>query len=216
VDVKAENNNRSVQALTIGGAIGGVAAGVAIGVVNLTGATKASVGAATIGGGGGTVASLTIESHDNSQGTTEAIAVAAGIGIALNGAVAFTHVHPSEVSAVLSGSASVHVTGAVAVTAESQPVATSIAFGAAIAGAASLGVSYASATNDVNIFASIGDGADLDPASVQVTATLDRPTGGTNPKNAYANAIAGGGGILLGAEGAISNASTSGTVAASI
>ena len=91
IDVKAENNNRSVKALTIGGAIGGVAAGVSIGFVNLTGSTKASVGSATIGDTG-TVSSLTIESHDSSRGETQAYAVAAGIGVALNGAVALTKV----------------------------------------------------------------------------------------------------------------------------
>ena len=43
-----------------------------------------------------------------------------------------------------------------------------------------------------------------------------RPTGGTNPKNAYANAVAGGGGILLGAQGAVALSSTTGSVSASL
>jgi hypothetical protein len=152
IDVKAENDNRSVQALTIGGAIGGVAAGVSIGYVDLTGSTKASVGNATIGDTG-TVSSLTVEAHDNSQGSTEAIAVAAGIGVALNGAVALTNVHPSEVSAKLSGGASINVTGAIQVNAKAAPSSRSVAIGVGVSGGASLGVSYAEADDNLNVIA---------------------------------------------------------------
>ncbi|MDX6411833.1 MAG: hypothetical protein QOE91_1349, partial [Gaiellaceae bacterium] len=213
INVNAENN-RSVEALTIGGAIGGVAAGVAIGVVNLTGSTKASVGSVTIGDTG-TVASLTVQATDNTSARTEAIAVAAGIGVALNGAVAYTRVHPSEVSARVSGAASVNVTGAVNVTATAKPEVISTAFGVAVAGGAALGLSYARANNEVNVIASIGNGANFTAGSLSVTASLDVPAG-VHPKNAYANAVAGGGGLLLGAEGGISSATTSGSVTASI
>ena len=214
IDVKAENANRSVSALAIGGAIGGVAAGVAIGVVNLTGSTKASVGTATIGATG-TVSSLTVEAHDNSTARTQAIAVAAGIGVALSGAVALTHVHPSEVSATLAGGASITVTGAINVTAEAKPNVTSEAFGVAVAGGAGLGISIASATNDVNVSATVTAGSHFSVGSLSVAATLDLPTG-LHAKNAYANSVAGAGGILLGASGAVSNAETSGSVSASL
>ena len=226
IDVKAENNNRSVKALTIGGAIGGVAAGVSIGVVNLTGSTKACVGYVAAGGtcGGavtigdtGTVSSLTVEAHDNSQGETQAYAVAAGIGVALNGAVAYTHVHPSEVSARLSGAASINVTGAIQVTADAAPSARATAFGVAVSGGAALGVSYAQADDNVNVISTVGNGSQFTAGSLSVNAGLSVPTSGAaQPRNAYASAIAGGGGILLGAEGAFSSATTSGTVAASI
>jgi len=214
IDVKAENNNRSVKALTIGGAFGGVAAGVAIGVVNLTGSTKATVGNAIIGSGG-TVSSLTVEAHDNSTATTEAIAVAAGIGIALSGSVAFSHVHPSEVTASISGGATITVTGALNVNADAKPNVTAEAFGIAVAGGAGLGISLAFATNNVTVHASIGDGSHFNAGSISVGAALDEPAG-LHAHNAYASSVAGGGGILLGASGALSYATTSGSVSASI
>ena len=214
VVVRAENNNRSVEALTIGGAIGGVAAGVAIGVVHLTGSTKASIGNATIGDTG-TVGSVLVEAKDNSIARTQAIAVAAGIGVALNGAVALTDTHSSEVSARIAGGAQITVTGAITVNAIAKPQTTAIATGIGVAGGASLGVSYAAANNEVNVIASIGDGAHFSAGSLVVSAAMNVP-GGAHPKNAYANAVAGGGGILLGAQGAFSQAETSGTVTASL
>ncbi|MGH2998311.1 MAG: beta strand repeat-containing protein, partial [Gaiellaceae bacterium] len=212
IDVKAEND-RSVSALTIGGAIGGVAAGAAIGYVGLSGSTTASVGDVTIGDTN-TVSSLTVEAHDASHASTEAIAVAAGIGIGLAGAVALSHVNPTT-SATLSGSATITTTGAVNVTADATPQADSEAIGVGVAGVAGLGVSYAEATANGSVTASVGDGADYSAGSLTVTASRLNPTESQTPTT-YADAIAGGGGILLGASGAIANASSTATVTASL
>src|SRR5207237_1633911 len=136
------------------------------------------------------------------------IAVSAGIGVALSGAVALTDSHPSEVSARISGSASVTVTGAVTLNAVSKAQSRAEAFGVSIAGGAALGLSYAQADDEVNVIAAIGNGATFNAGSLSVTASLDLP-GGAHPKNAYANAVAGGGGLLLGAAGAIARATAS-------
>ncbi|MES1246633.1 MAG: hypothetical protein ABUS54_03040, partial [Actinomycetota bacterium] len=212
IDVNAENN-RSVASLTIGGAFGAVAAGVAIGVVILDGSTSASIGDATIGDTG-TVTNITVESHDRSVGNSEAIAVTAGIGVALAGAVAIAHVNAGS-TASIDGSASINATGALQVTADAQPQAIADAIGVAVAGGAGLGVAWAEAHADGSVSASISDGADFTVGSVSVTASRLAPTD-LNDRNAKANAVAGGGGILLGASGAIAKASSTASVTASL
>ncbi|MGH2998184.1 MAG: beta strand repeat-containing protein, partial [Gaiellaceae bacterium] len=161
-----------------------------------------------------TVSSLTVEAHDASHASTEAIAVGAGIGIGVAGAVALSHVNPTT-SATLSGSAHITTTGAVNVTADATPQVDSDAIGVGVAGAAGLGVSYAESQANGNVTASVGDGANFSVGSLSVSASRLTPTD-SEAHTTDATAIAGGGGILFGASGAIATASSTATVTASL
>ncbi len=172
------------------------------------GATTTVDGGAQIGQTG-TVNSLTVSSSDTNTAEAHTVAVSAGIG-AFTANFASSTVN-SQSTASIGNGAKVAVTAGVTVSATATPATSSRVDGVSVGVAAGLGASDATATTAENVTASIGNSVIIGATLLSVTATLSPPPG-TNTKNAYADALAGGGGILVGVQGAAANATTNGTV----
>ena len=210
IDVKAENQ-RDLSSLTIGGSIGLVSAGAAIAIINMHGGTQAWSDGSI--GQGGTVTSLTVEAHDHTNGHALAIGVAAGIGVGLAGSVALMTVDPT-VSGELSGN--VTTTGTVSVLADTDLQASTESFGVAVGGGAGIGVAVATASTNPTVSATVTGGSHVAGGGLTVTAERDLPGKAVGATSTYANAVSGGGGILVGINGSLAITNAGGSVTATV
>jgi hypothetical protein len=214
------DTTQNVNGKTIGAAVGAVAVGASFVVVNVggdgtnTGFTTAGIGQNANIGNNQTVGSVNVTATYNSGVDAQATGMAGGILGTTSANFAFANVDPTVGASIGSGS-NVTASGDVTVDADAKPEAQANVIGVSVAVGAGLGISAASASTDVNVTASVGANATLSAGSLEVTAQLDLPAVPA-PKNAYASAVAGGGGLLLGVQGAVASATTSGNVSASV
>jgi len=211
--------NRTLNADVVGGAIGGVAAGAAIALGTAGGSTDSYLDTNVQVGqqSGESVGSITVSAASIDNVYTDAIAVAAGIGAgAVNDSQAA--INPGVQASVGDG-ANLTTTGAISVMASETPASNATSKGVAV-GAVGLGASYSTADNDATVVAFVGTNnppQGVNPKGVKLAATsltisaLQQP--GSSP-SAYAQAIAGAGGTLVGANATYAETSSNGTVQA--
>jgi len=211
--------NRILNANVVGGAIGGVAAGAAIAQGTAGGSTNAYLDTNVQVGqqSGESVGSITVSAASVDNVNTDAIAVAAGIGAgAVNDSQAA--INPTVQASVGDG-ANLTTSGAISVMASETPASNAASKGIAV-GAVGLGASFSTADNNATVLAFVGTnnlpqgvtptGVRLAGSSLTISA-LQQP--GSGP-SAYAQAIAGAGGTLVGANATYAETSSNGTVQA--
>ncbi len=147
--------------------------------------------------------------------TANTIGVSAGVGA---GSVNYaqTTIAPT-VEAYIGADSKVTTTGSVAIGAIETPSGSATSTGVAIGEGAGLGVSLAQADNAANVSAYLGDGSQISAADQNGTRAftiIAQQFPAANSPSAYADAIAGAGGLLLGADGASAEASSGGEVQA--
>ena len=206
-------DTRNLQELTGQVSAGAVGAGASYTRLDVTGGSSSTVDGGAQIGQSGTVNSLTVTSNDTSTAQAHTVAVSAGIG-AFSADFAYSTVNSQSTASIGKG-AKVTVAGGVTVSATATPATKAQVDGVSVGAGLGVGASLATASTTEDVAASIGDSVVIGATLLSVTATLEPPAG-TNTKNAYANALAGGGGILAGVQGSVATATTGGTVSASV
>lgn len=197
--VKAETNRKSASE-AIGTTVGGLAIGASISRTIFDGATSSSMGSRVHA----TVDGLVLEAEDSSTAKAKAIAGSAGI---LSGSGA-------DAEATVSTTVDAHTDGNVHITANDDAsvqatgkASTSATAWGVNAGLAAVGVSKSSASVTSDVTAQIGENNIVQADHLSVSASTALPTGGTTA-SADSKAASGG---LIGINGALSNASYSGS-----
>lgn len=198
LDVTAEDDSE-VQAHAYGGSAGGAAAGVVVADAAKSSQVEAALaGSSRVSG----YDSLTIDADSHGRVEAEGIGASAGLLFAANG-VGVSARDSSRVRAEIGDAAVVAVNNAISVNASARPQAYADALGVSVGGTAGLGASVAIARADVDVDAHLGDNVLLTADSVSVDASASPD--GTTP-GAYAKAVAGTGGTLLGATASVAEA----------
>lgn len=196
----------TTQMVFTGGVTGGA---VAVGASVATASRTSSVAARVLNGS--TVNVTTLAVGASGAGTLSTTATALGGGIVAGvGADAEAHEN-SSVLAEIGSSASIttSATGVgTLVSASITPNLSSEAIGVSVGGGA-VGVAIAKSTVSATVTADVGDNVSFSGGALAVTAMALVPTGGTT---AWAKALAGGGGSLIGAQGSLAQASENATV----
>ncbi|WP_439114113.1 leukotoxin LktA family filamentous adhesin, partial [Hydrogenophaga sp.] len=190
------------QTTLLSEAIGASAGALAVGVVTATAAQTGSVGTTLAG-------SLTSESFTaiaERDASTEASAWGGVAGVFAGAGAGATATDAGTVSLVLgSGTAIDAGSGNLNLSARSNPSAETSAFGVSVAAGAAVGVSVALSEVETNVNVSAAGPVSLRGADLLVTAVL-----GSGDGSVTADAVAGGGGLLLGLQGAGASASNTG------
>lgn len=202
VNVTADST-RTATAATSGLAVGAVGVGGSEATAEMKGSTTASVAADAKLGTNAAIGSLDVNATATETATANAIALAAGI-ISGAGAVATTRIE-STVSASTGRDTQIVATGAVGVTAQATPKASSRTTAGSF-GAATIGASVAVVAVEP-IISAIIDGSDIEAGSLQVSSRVLTPGSGRTA-DAYAEAASGG--LLLGANATVSDTSVKG------
>ncbi|MBP6194337.1 MAG: leukotoxin LktA family filamentous adhesin, partial [Methyloversatilis sp.] len=172
-------------------AVGVVGIGAAIAYVDETSSAEAKL----LAGADITAASLDVYGQSRTTSKGEVIAAAGGI---VAGAGADANVSDvSAAKATVGDNVKVTTTGGLTqIRADSDPVAEAVTVGIAVSAGLSIGVSLAEATVDTDSLVTIGTGFDVTAHGLSLTAqTLPR----SGRRTASADALAAGGGLLVGA-----------------
>lgn len=198
LNITAEDDSE-VQAHAYGGSAGGAAAGVVVADAAKSSQVEAALaGSSRVSGYG----SLSVDADSHGRVQAEGIGASAGLLFAANG-VGVTASDSSRVRAEIGDAAIVAADNAISVTASARPQAHADALGVSVGGTAGLGASVAIARANVEVDAHLGDNVLLTADSVSVDASA--APDGTTP-GAYAKAVAGTGGTLLGATASVAEA----------
>ncbi|WP_210546939.1 leukotoxin LktA family filamentous adhesin [Rhodoferax sp. PAMC 29310] len=153
--------------------------------------------------------SLTVGSDAKTKGSADVAAAAGGLFAGAAGALAEANDNTQALASIGNNAFIRTGTGAITLHADVNPNAHAEALGVAVSGGVSIGASVANADVNTVARATTGANADIVSGSMDVRARTLR-TGDT----AYANAIAGAGGLLLGASATSANASVGATTEA--
>lgn len=200
------SDTSTVDAKAIGAAIGAAAVGVVVAVAsksNLVNAALTSSGtnAANVSG----FNAFDIDARSSGTVTGKGVGAAGGLVLAGTG-VGVTASDESVVSAEIGSNAAVQVgAGGTSLTAQATPQVSADALGATVSGSVGLGASVALAKADANVTAQVGANSVFSGGNLDINATVGT-VDATTP-SAHAKAIAGTGGILLGASAVVADAS---------
>lgn len=183
--------------------IGDIVAGTVIINAQRSSNVSASLGANTLTSGFGAV---NLNASDSGAVTAQAVMGAGGVTAAIDGVDANASDN-SQVTASVGSSADI-TTGNTSLTASATPTTTASAEGITIAGGAGIGANVATAKAQMKVQALVGDNATFGGGNLGVTAQI------TPVVKATTNG--GAGAALLGANAAVSTASNSSTVLASV
>ena len=185
---------------------GGLGVGAALADAKANGATTAYLDGNVTQGG-----DLIIEALSRHDADSDATAGAGGIVLAGAGADSDATAAPTSQSAYITTGRTVSVGGDVTVRSVSEVGADAESLGVSVAAGASVGVSLADAVTGGTIEASVGDQTQISADSLVVAAVRKLPSGSPS---SHAKAVAGSGGLLLGVNATVANASSQGTVTA--
>ncbi|MHB8092924.1 MAG: hypothetical protein ACYDH8_15195 [Syntrophales bacterium] len=204
-DIKVESlsNNEAVAKSEGIAASLGLSVGASLANAKAGGTTRALMnGAITAAAGTGAGAdNLIITAEEFTNANARALAVAGGLVASGAGADARATASPTVEASVGDGSR-VSVTGAVHISATATPHADAKATGVSVSGGIGIGASVSAAEVSPLIVASVGSGAMIAAHDLLVTARQGLV--GEDP-SARADAVASGGGMLLGVNATISN-----------
>ncbi|MBR1087140.1 leukotoxin LktA family filamentous adhesin [Bradyrhizobium manausense] len=206
VSVSAQDTS-SEHLLAAGASVGMAAVGVSIATAERSSTVASNVApSAAIN-----TSVLRVGGNEGGSLSAEADAVAGGIA-AGDGADASATDGTSVTAAIGAGA---HVTTSASglgtiLLATSTPDISSQALGVAVGGGA-VGLAFAQSRVTTTVTADVGDNAVFSGGPLSITAMASVPTDGTT---AYAKALAGGGGSLIGAQGSLATASENATVSA--
>jgi hypothetical protein len=203
VRVSAASDDRSLDALAIGGSVGLVGVGTSIAHAYADGSTTAQLGGQIGQTAGDTVGAVTVSATANDSASAQSNEVVAGV-LAGAGAAADATVDP-DVTAQVSDGSLITATGTVTVNASLTPNATVNAFGVDAGPGVSIGVITSSALVDGTTSAMLCNGISITSAALVVDANRTSTT--------QSSATAGVGG-LIGGNATLSSASSNGTVEA--
>ncbi|MGN6481772.1 leukotoxin LktA family filamentous adhesin [Luteibacter sp.] len=204
--IKADDTT-AVGARAGGLVAGGAAAGVVVSQADKHGSTHAGMGedAYAISYG-----ATTIGAASSGKVDARANAVAAGLFAAGNGSDANAR-DRETVSASLGKGAQLGSAGAINLSATSNPDVEASAFGVAVSGGVALGASVATAEDDANVSATLGDNVVLASGA---TTTVSATHAALSDGGVSAKATGGAGGVLLGANASYAKAVSSGSAMA--
>jgi filamentous hemagglutinin family protein len=204
-EVKVDaDSSRTATAYTAAAAVGAIGVGGSAATAEMKGNTTASIASNAKLGTNGSIGSLDVDATATETATATAVALSAGI-ISGSGSVATTSIE-STVAASTGRDAQIVADGAVAVTAQATPKASSRATAGSFGGA-TVGASVAVVEVAPTVTATI-DGSDIEADSLLVSAKVLTPGSG---KTADAYAEAASGGLLLGANATVSGTSVTGS-----
>ena len=202
----AATTDRKATTATYGASAGIAAIGASVAVASFDGSTSASLGI----GAGVNADSVEVSATDDSVASAYSRAGSAGI-VAGSGSVATAGV-TSKVTAEVGDSADIGAAGDVDVLATGRASTQADAIGVNI-GAGAVGASVATATSGAKVHAKVGENASITGTSFDLVAK--RGIKGGAP-TAQAHALGAAGGLLLGANGSIATAQSSGETKAAV
>lgn len=205
LSVEASTDRRATTA-TYGASVGIAAIGASVAVASFKGATTATLGT----GVQVDADAVQVSATDDSVVSAYSRAGSAGI-VAGSGSVATAEV-TSTVTAELGDSADIDATGDIDVLATSRASTKADAIGINI-GAGAVGASVATATSGAKVYAKVGENASISGASFDLVAKRD--VKGSAP-TAQAHALGAAGGLLLGANGTVATAKSTGETVAAV
>ncbi|RCK41447.1 hypothetical protein TH25_23770, partial [Thalassospira profundimaris] len=185
------------QSRAIAGAAGFAAAGISVAVTKSDDDVKSEIGSnAKLGATDDAAGNITVTATNG--GTFDAYSVGAALGLVGTGAGADATVDlDGDTTARIDANAVIYSDGDVVISAIDQPDASSEAVGAALSAGYSLGLSLSQTLLDRNISTLVDNNASVTGDSITLKAEMLK---GSN-NNADSKAIAGSGGILVGAAG---------------
>ncbi len=202
----AATTDRKATTASYGASVGIAAIGASVAVASFKGATAATLGA----GVQVDADAVEMSATDDSVASAHSRAGSAGI-VAGSGSVATAEVS-STVTAEVGNSADIDATGDVDVLATSRASTQADAIGVNV-GAGAVGASVATATSGAKVHAKVGENAGIAGASFDLVAK--RAVKGGAP-TAQAHALGAAGGLLLGANGSVATAGSSGETVAAV
>ncbi|WP_437340030.1 beta strand repeat-containing protein, partial [Thalassospira marina] len=191
-------NTSGGQTRAIAGAAGFAAAGISVAVTKSDDDVKSEIGAnAKLGTKADPASDITLGATNG--GSFDAYSVGAALGLVGTGAGASATVDlDGDTTAKVGSGAIIYSDGDVVVSAIDQPDASSEAVGAALSAGYSLGVSLSQALLDRNIITLVDNNASITADSISLKAEMLKASAGNNVDS---KAIAGSGGLLVGAAG---------------
>ncbi|MES2482708.1 MAG: hypothetical protein V4609_11980, partial [Pseudomonadota bacterium] len=202
----ASTDSSNARSEAYGAGVGLAAAGVAVAVLNRSGEVTADFTPT----GNSTITKATIGATANGTLAASVKAAAAGVGLAASGNAA-TVTDSQKVAATIGSAASFSQTGGLSVKALHSPKLSASVAGISVSAGLQIGVAVAKATFSGDTTASVAGTGNFGAGAVTVTAQNAAPASGYNLE---ALAYAAGGGLLLGANGAIAEVSDSSNVTA--
>ncbi|NNM86009.1 MAG: leukotoxin LktA family filamentous adhesin [Phycisphaerales bacterium] len=207
-----DNSTLNVQSYGFAGGIG--ALGASISVAHKTSTVKASVGS---GSYIQDVASLGLTATDG--GYVDASSTAGAVGVVSGNASYANAQDTADVEALINGGTSNSAptklnlgSGGLSLTANDTPSASANSFGVSVGAGAGLGASIATAKVAPTVTASSGNYVQINSSGgLTLSAGTYAPTSGSA---AYANTVAGSGGLLLGADASVATATDSSEITA--
>ena len=202
----AATTDRRATTATYGASVGVAAIGASVAVASFNGATTATLGTDVQVDAD----AVEVTATDDSVVSAYSRAGSAGI-VAGSGSVATAEV-TSTVTAEVGDSADINATGDIDVLATSRASTKADAIGINI-GAGAVGASVATATSGAKVYANVGENASITGASFDLVAKRD--VKGSVP-TAQAHALGAAGGLLLGANGTVATAKSTGETVATV
>jgi hypothetical protein len=190
----ADETNASADA--VGAQVGGGAFGVAVAVANRQGSVTADFTPT----GASSVSTVNINATGSGSLSTDVLAASGGVGFSASGNGASV-TDSQNVSATVGAGASFSQTGGFNLKALHKPKLSAEVEGVGIAGGLQAGVSVAVANFTGDTTASVAGTGDFGSGAMSVVAQNTGPDGGGYNLDSYA--LAAGGGLLLGANGAV-------------
>jgi len=200
------STDRKATTVTYGASVGIAAIGASVAVASFKGATTAMLGA----GVQVDADAVEVSASDDSVASAHSRAGSAGI-VAGSGSVATAEV-TSTVTAEVGNAADIDATGDVDILATSRAATKADAVGVNV-GAGAVGASVATATSGAKVYANVGENASITGASFDLIAK--RAIKGGAP-TAQAHALGAAGGLLLGANGSIATAQSTGETVSAV
>ena len=202
----AATTDRKATTATYGASAGIAAIGASVAVAGFKGSTTATLGA----GVHVDADSVEVSATDDSVASARSRAGSAGIA-AGSGSVATAEV-TSTVTAEIGNTADIAATGDIDVLATSRAATQADAIGVNV-GAGAVGASVATATSGAKVHAKVGESAAIGGASFDLVAKRDLKGGAPT---AQAHALGAAGGLLLGANGSVATAQSTGETVAAV